>query len=127
MPVDTDESDADESDTDESNTDGWDSNESDTDESDADESDTDGWDSEQSSASSTNVSPSVPLSELKVGLSVAKNFGGKMYDGVITRRYTNKGKTLWHVKYEDSDSEDVSDVECGTMVWQHRHPAPTGK
>ena len=99
-------------------------------ESDADGSDTDGWNSEESNTSSTSVSSSdstVHTCELKVGLSVAKDFGGKMYDGVITRRYTNKGKTLWHVKYEDSDSEDVSDVECGTMVWQHRHPAPTGK
>ena len=59
--------------------------------------------------------------ELSIGVSVYKRFGVNYYHGVIVSSDVNeKGKTLWHVKHDDSDEEDLYDDECRKVVRNHR-------
>lgn len=57
-----------------------------------------------------------PDPEIVVGDQVVKMFGDKWYTGRITKVDVDKDDdtTLYHVVYEDDDSEDLSFKECIT-------------
>ena len=59
--------------------------------------------------------------ELSIGVPVSKKFGTRYFHGVIVSSdVDDKGRTLWHIKYDDSDEEDLSDSECTEVARNHR-------
>ena len=58
--------------------------------------------------------------ELPIGLPVSKKFGKKILHGVIVSTDVDpKGKTLWHIKYENNDGEDLYGNECRAVACLH--------
>jgi len=47
-----------------------------------------------------------------IGKYIEKQFGEKMYYGIIKNKYELDGETLWQIVYHDGDKEDLTTDEC---------------
>ena len=51
-----------------------------------------------------------------IGMKVRKKFKTIYFDGEIVSKYVDSGSNMWHVKYTDGDSEDLSEDELKVHI-----------
>ena len=62
----------------------------------------------------------IPKDEQAVGQIVAKNFEAGLFQGQVASIVKRRGRCLYHIKYEDGDSEDMDELEYEDALFLYK-------